>query len=305
MTDPPDNNASDCLSNTAPSQSRVFLWCLPRSVSTSFLKCMTFVENSQIWHEPYMWANLCGPDGSYHIGDQPGNSSLDLYNKDTGGYGYDAVNCSFSCLKDQLESESSSCSRAKLIFVKDMGHGVDGHYDAIPIGFRHSFLIRHPYKVFPSVRRMFHRENPRMLIPLTEMPVHDIPKGYYYKELWDLYQHIKDKYEPEPIIIDSDDLLRDPRGILEAYCREMNIPFTETLLRWPTGDGVMYGRWKIQKEVITLHQIGGVHKETFESTCFSEPTELPNRSSLSPDAVQLADASMSYYDELYKRRLQL
>ncbi len=302
MTDPPENSASDCLPNTAPSQSRVFLWCLPRSVSTSFLKCMTFVENSQIWHEPYMWANLCGPDGSYHARDQPGEFSLDLDSKDTGGHGYDAVNCSFSRLKNQFESKSSS---AKLIFVKDMGHGIDGHYDAIPIGFRHSFWIRHPYKVFPSVRRIFHRDNRRMHIPLTELPVHDIPKGYFYKELWDLYQHIKDTYEPDPVIIDSDDLLRNPRGILEAYCREMNIPFKETLLQWPAGDGVMYGKWKIQKQVICLHQVAGLHEGTFESTCFSEPTVLPSRSILSPDAVRLADASMSYYNELYKRRLQL
>ena len=32
----------------------VFLWALPRSVSTAMTKCMSFVEGVQIWHEPYL-----------------------------------------------------------------------------------------------------------------------------------------------------------------------------------------------------------------------------------------------------------
>ncbi len=39
-----------------PNCTRVMLWCLPRSVSTSFLKCMTNVPNSQCWYEPYLMA---------------------------------------------------------------------------------------------------------------------------------------------------------------------------------------------------------------------------------------------------------
>ena len=45
-------------------QSRVILWGVPRCVSTSFLKCLTFVEDSVVWHEPYLYANMAGTDGT-------------------------------------------------------------------------------------------------------------------------------------------------------------------------------------------------------------------------------------------------
>ena len=282
---------------------RVILWSVPRAVSTSFLKCMTFVDKSTVWHEPYLWANLCGPDGSYHLNtQQAGEPHLDLYNKDTGGIGYDAVNHGFSWVKDQLETTYVD---TRLLFVKEMVAGIDGHYEVIPNGFRHSFLIRHPYKVFDSVRRMFHRENPKFQVPLTEMPLHDVPKGYFFKELWDLFQHVKQNHEAKPVIIDSDDLLANPKIILEAYCREMGIPFSESLLHWPAGEDVMYKKWKIQKEVVILHQLGGVHQETFASTGFGVPTQLPNRADLTLDVLQLSDASMVYYNALYEKRLKL
>ncbi len=39
-----------------PNCTCVMLWCIPRLVSTSFLKCMTNVPNSQCWYEPYLMA---------------------------------------------------------------------------------------------------------------------------------------------------------------------------------------------------------------------------------------------------------
>ena len=45
-------------------QARVILWGVPRSISTSFLKCLTFVEDSVCWHEPYLYANMTGTDGT-------------------------------------------------------------------------------------------------------------------------------------------------------------------------------------------------------------------------------------------------
>ena len=47
-------------------------------------------------------------------------------------------------MKEQLESEAPG---KKLIFKKDMVEGIVGKYDALPDGFRHVFLLRHPLKV--------------------------------------------------------------------------------------------------------------------------------------------------------------
>ncbi len=37
---------------------RVMLWCMPRSMSTAFLKCMTYVPGTQAWYEPYLTCHI-------------------------------------------------------------------------------------------------------------------------------------------------------------------------------------------------------------------------------------------------------
>ena len=36
-----------------PSNPRVIMWCILRSVSTAFTKCVSFVEGAEVWLEPY------------------------------------------------------------------------------------------------------------------------------------------------------------------------------------------------------------------------------------------------------------
>ena len=33
--------------------SRTILWCIPRSVSTALMKCLSFIEDNEVWSEPY------------------------------------------------------------------------------------------------------------------------------------------------------------------------------------------------------------------------------------------------------------
>ena len=34
-------------------RSRIILWCVPRTTSTAFLKCLSAIEGMEIWFEPY------------------------------------------------------------------------------------------------------------------------------------------------------------------------------------------------------------------------------------------------------------
>lgn len=40
-------------------QTCIFLWSWPRCLSTAIAKCLSFVEDVQMWHEPYTVAFLC------------------------------------------------------------------------------------------------------------------------------------------------------------------------------------------------------------------------------------------------------
>ena len=47
---------------------RVKLWCVPRSTSTVFLKCMTYVPDSQVWYEPYLMGYFYSKYGKHRSG---------------------------------------------------------------------------------------------------------------------------------------------------------------------------------------------------------------------------------------------
>ena len=47
---------------------------------------------------------------------------------------------------------------------------------------------------------------------------------------------VKQNMDPHPIVIDADDLLENPRGIMEHYCKETGLPFEEQMLTWEPGE---------------------------------------------------------------------
>ncbi|XP_072021787.1 uncharacterized protein [Amphiura filiformis] len=277
--------------------SRVMLWSLPRSVSTSFLKCMTNVQNSQTWFEPYMQA--------YHYSNY-GNHRKSLIGIIQATLGLTEGACDTATFGSGI-SERGPAGK-KLVFCKDISWGIDGLYEYIPDGFRHSFLIRHPYKVFESWDRVInpaHADDESKRMKLSELPEFLLPSGFFYKEQYDLYQHVKEHYEPNPVIIDTDDLLADPGRVLKAYCQAVGIPYSDDLLQWQPGRECMDQQWMIAKEQIMAQNFGNHHAETFTSTCFGKPTKVSDRDEIKMKKRQCSDVCMGYYEDMYANRLQV
>ncbi len=121
--------------------------------------------------------------------------------------GYWAADKPYSWIKDQLEKPDPD-PETKLVFCKEITAGISGMHEYIPKGFHHTFLIRHPYKVLDSWKRMLNRgaEDASKHMKLTEMPEFLFPSGFFYKDEYEVYQHVKKHYDPNPVIIDTDDL---------------------------------------------------------------------------------------------------
>ncbi|XP_072025492.1 uncharacterized protein [Amphiura filiformis] len=289
-------------------QARVLLWGVPRSVSTSFANCMTYVQDSVVWFEPYFAADWFGRDGNttqflmnYNKTKKNVAYPLDA-NIQTGDNIYEAAQHDFTWVKKKLEEEQPG---KKVIFVKDMIQGIAGHYDALPDGYRHAFVIRHPLKVFASLRNL--NDKVHQLSGhagrLADLTPHLVPPGYFYKEMYDLVEYLKNTIEPYPIIIDADDLLSNPYQMMHSYCDSLDIPFDESLLTWPAGNDAMLRRWICPKELI-VNGYSMSHEATFKTTGFGKPAPIPDRSELPDDVLEVADASMLYYDKLFEQRLQ-
>ena len=187
-----------------------------------------------------------------------------------------------------------------------MAFGLEDHFEDLPEGYRHTFLIRHPYKVFASYERMTNRgtKDESKKIPLIYQPECLMPKGKFFKEIYDLYLYVKKNIEPNPIIIDTDDLLENPSGTMKAYCDAIGIAYSDDLLSWKPGRECLDEMWMAAKEMILVQDSGNLHMETFESTGFGKPSKCPERSELLEDVVTFSDLSMKYYEEMYENRLK-
>ncbi|XP_022108084.1 branched-chain-amino-acid aminotransferase-like protein 2 [Acanthaster planci] len=289
------------------SQVRLLVWAVPRSLSTVLTKCLSFVEDSLVIFEPYFCAYLLGPQRFVpEVLDAVEEVGLANYEKEAAELtsvkgGFEASECTYEWAREQLEADHVG---KRFVFCKDIASAViiGDKLEFLPRDYRHVFLIRHPLRVFPSMKEM---------IRLTERASHDFsldevkrfPTYSMFRDASDLSDHIRKEQKQEAIIIDADDLQQDPRGVLSALFTAIGMPFQERLLNWEAGDAVSRS-WFISTTQLRGNQIGQYYKNAFASTCFLRPSALPDRESLSADILRCVDASMPYYKKMYAQRLK-
>ena len=292
----PEKNSAPIM-DQQKTPSKVILWSTPRSISTALTKCLSFVPDSVIWYEPYLGAMRCGLDARYP------SSEDELFNPDVGSMsiGYDPRQKSYLWCKTQLEMDVPG---KKVVFVKDIVHAVDTRFDAIPDGFKHTFLVRHPMKVLPSWKKAIYQQSdgPYKSFKLSECPPSRSPPGFFFKESFDLYNHIKENFDSNPVVIDADDLLMNPGRVLKAYCNAVGIPYTDDLLCWdPSSDIVK--TWNTPNTMFTVDMMGRFLTGALSSSEFKKSKEEGSRPDLSMDDLYCIESSLPYYEKMYARRL--
>jgi hypothetical protein len=135
------------------------------------------------------------------------------------------------------------------VFVKDMAYYMykTPKYtpeSLIPSGYKHTFLIRRPELAIPSMYRMFLSKK------VTGWTFFD-PNEAGYKELWQLYCTIKEKIDPNPLVIIDEELVAKPEEVMKYYCEKTGLKFEEKMLTWDPSDGLEerfdqsgFGAWK-------------------------------------------------------------
>ncbi|XP_054768591.2 uncharacterized protein LOC129276200 [Lytechinus pictus] len=299
--------------------SRTILWCAPRAISTAVAKCLSFVEDCEVWFELYSYARAAGVEYKYQTQlDIPmeylGNE--EIFQKVKGmidilaNTPFEADRLPYGSIKHLLED-----STAKHVFAKDMGMAMtEGYREYLPNGYRHTFLIRHPYRALLSYRKMVY--NHFSGLGLFEGDAADekkfdierddrfLPSGHFVKELYDFWRYLQDtNIDRNPIVIDADDLLSNPRGVLSGYCHAVSLPYNDSLLTW---DGSTEAFTKMvapgDRLIMDLVHFYGT---AVKSTCFLPPKRMPSRDELPPDVIRCSDKVVKYYDEMYDRRLKV
>ncbi len=291
------------------------LWGLPRSLTTALLKCISYVPDIQIINEPYNCAATFGPEGfstpNYDLnGVDEFGEFMDDVRKEIASHpeeftnGYDDEKCTFEWVRQTLEADYPG---KNVVFCKDFIFNIMQRFDSIPRGYKHTFLIRDPLKLFLSNRNLSVSSLPDHMVDkfqIDEVSSWPMYPKHGYGELLDFIGYLKDRnlVHSDPIIIDADDLQNHPASILRQYCQSVEIPYSDDLLSWEAGDGCVSRNWYISKSYLAANRMLGFYDEAFASTRFHVAKDIPK--SIPEDVTRIARRAQPYYQTLYQMRIK-
>ena len=193
---------------------RIACWSGPRNISTALMRSWSSREDTHVSDEPFY---------AYYLKEK--KLKHPMYKEIIKHYP--------NSYEDVVTSLISKIPYGKKIwYQKHMAHHlIDlNNIDWIQ-NFENCILIRHPRDVINS----YTKKN-------TLRGVEDLGYNQQYK----IIQYLKDK-GIEPIIIDSNILLRNPQDILSKWCNCINIKFDMSMLNWTRGhkstDGIWWKHW--------------------------------------------------------------
>ncbi len=199
------------------------MWSGPRNISTAMLRAWGNREDTFVCDEP-LYANYLLENGLDH----PGRDEI-LARHD-------------SDLERVVHwlTEDASFDRP-IFYQKHMAHHLPPATDRSWVArLTNVFLIRDPADMLTS---LIH------ILPQPGLPDTGLPQQ---RELFDLERR---RLGRAPAVVDSADVLRDPRAGLESLCRAVGAEFDEAMLHWPPGRRETDGAW-------APHWYGAVEKST-------------------------------------------
>ena len=264
---------------------KIFHWSTSRSLSTAFEWSIRTLKNGKVFHNPFAKARYCGPDKTVSEFAEFGVSTEDLFGPLQPKSSYKDIMAEISPLYEKDYA---------FIFANVTPHFIEGRFEEIIFhaGFKdfvHTFLIRNPHKMVPSLYRVLVDMFGRNYLSVNRCE---------YQQMFQLHELIVKRLNTQPVIIDADDLLQEPEGIMRLYCEKTNLPYDENMTKWEPG---VLPDWE------HCHAI--LHTTIFESSGFIRKEKGDEKCPISDlyyenDLVRrVIDESIPYYSALYERRL--
>ena len=237
------------------------LWAVPRSTSTAFEWMMRVRGDMQCFHEPF--------GEPWYQGENPLWPRLQA----------DSVRTPGLTLESVWETLQAAAKKGP-VFSKDFPHYIDHIWDDEFLShFNHSFLIRDPAKTITS---MYKHWSDFVL------------KECGFVEQRQLFDRLCDQAGEAPPVIDSDDLLEDPHGIVEIWCHAVGIPFMPEALSWEPG----------ARDEVSWWDGGSFHENLRNSDGLKPQPRQYIDISQAPDRVkEIYDIVLPHYEHLHAHRL--
>lgn len=233
---------------------RINAWSSPRNISTAFMYAFAQRPDTSVVDEPLYAHYLTQTDSTVL---HPGKDEI-LASQENDG-------------NKVIENVLFAKYPSPIVLFKQMTHHLLSIDRQFLLNMENILLIRHPRAIIASYAKVI--PNPSM---------QDIGIAQQYK----LYSWLNDKRKT-PAVIDAQQLLLNPRRVMEQLCLALDIPFEECMLSWTPGsrpeDGVWARYW-----YSSVHQSSGfqpyIHQEY----------------ALRPELEKLAESCLPYYQQLYQ-----
>jgi hypothetical protein len=235
---------------------RIAMWSGPRNISTAMMRAFENRDDTVVVDEPFYAASLAATGADHPMRDEV------LASQPT-----DPAVVAASLLAPLPAGRS-------VFYQKHMTHHMQPGF---PLGWSeavaNAFLIRAP----EAVLRSYTQKWSEVSLEAIGVPMQAT-----------LFERACDRLGRAPPVIDTADVLADPRGTLSALCEACGIAFSERMLSWPAGrrasDGVWAPAWYDQVE---------------KSTGFGPPPAPASDPAPLPDALKrIAAAARPAYERL-------
>jgi len=235
------------------------MWSGPRNLSTAMMRSFGSRADTFVIDEPFYGAFLKAT-GLDHPMREEVIASMDS---------------DWRSVMDTLSGETPDGS--PIWYQKHMWHmmvGPIGYQDFA--GFRHAFLIRDPERMIASYLRK--REAARF-------------EDFGLEKQAEFFEREAERLGHSPPVIDANDVLANPEGVLSRLCGALGIAWDPAMLSWAPGRRDTDGVW-------AAHWYGAVERSTGFGTPDSGPVEL------SADDRRLADRIRPYYERLAAQKIR-
>lgn len=251
---------------------RIAMWSGPRNISTAMMRAWGGRTDTIVVDEPFYAAYLVSTGLDHPMRDQViASMPTDWQAIARHCAGEDAG-------PDGAPGSTGEAGRPKIIYQKHMAQHM---IPDAPLGWmakvRHAFLIRPPREVVASFSAKWEGVRARDL-------------GFARQA--ELFDHVRKLTGVIPPVIEARSVLENPRSMLSALCRALQVPFDPAMLSWEPGPRASDGIWG-------AHWYEAVNK----STGFSPPPP-PAHGNMPASLQRIVEECEPFYQHLTKFRLK-
>ena len=238
---------------------RIAMWSGPRNLSTAMMRSFGSRSDTVVSDEPFYGCFLKDSGADHPMRDEV----------------IAAMDCDWRSVMAALSGPPPTAS--PVWYQKHMWHhmvGPIGYGDFA--GFTHAFLIREPERMIASY--LGKRETAAF-------------EDFGLERQAEFFEREADRLGTAPAVVDANDVLSDPEGVLSSLCTALGIKWDRSMLAWAPGRRSTDGPW-------APHWYAAV-----EASCGFGPPET-DAVDLPDKARVLADRCRPYYERLAAHRLR-